>query len=495
MAGLIATNTIAQGDSREVGLDQLTANGFSLPRAIPSTPWIGAAALEVAHVWLYNGVWAGSFTLNNVAVLGITAFLTPPSRTLGKPYRLKANENKSFQGSIVLGMGFVLEPEQAAALIAQNPKNRDCLFPYLNGEDLNSRPDQTPSRWVINFQNFPLNREAEGVWQTSDEEQRKLWLRTGRVPFDYPESVAADYSDLLAIIEEKVKPERTRKNENGEFALRYPLYEKWWIYGEKRPALYATITGMKRVIACTRVSKYMNFELSDSNKVFTLDLFIFAFNEFNIFCLLQSNIHESWVHSTSSTHETRLRYTATDSFETFPFPDTSASSPHGVKRNAGSHDTNNPAFRDASCGLQTLLDDIGARYYQHRQTIMQTRGEGLTKTYNRFHNPNETAADIEKLRRLHTEMDNAVAAAYGWQDLHLEHGFHDTKQGIRYTLSETARREVLDRLLELNHQRYAEEVEAGLHDKKAKKTAATARTRQKKQTAKSSDAAKQLQLF
>ncbi len=96
---------------------------------------------------------------------------------------------------------------------------------------------------------------------------------------------------------------------------------------------------------------------------------------------------------------------------------------------------------------------------------MQTRQEGLTKTYNRFHNPDETATDIQQLRELHIEMDNAVAAAYDWQDLELSHDFHQTKQGLRFTISETARQEVLDRLLELNHQRYAEEVAQGLHDK------------------------------
>ena len=55
---------------------------------------------------------------------------------------------------------------------------------------------------------------------------------------------------------------------------------------------------------------------------------------------------------------------------------------------------------------------------------------------------------------------------HGWQDLKQEHGFHDTKQGLRYTISEAAQREVLDRLLRLNHERYAEEVRQGLHDKK-----------------------------
>jgi hypothetical protein len=97
---------------------------------------------------------------------------------------------------------------------------------------------------------------------------------------------------------------------------------------------------------------------------------------------------------------------------------------------------------------------------------MLDRWEGLTTTYNRFHHPDESAADIVHLRELHGEMDYAVAAAYGWTDLDLGHGFHKTAQGIRYTIHEAARREVLSRLLALNHERYAEEVAAGLHDKK-----------------------------
>ena len=102
---------------------------------------------------------------------------------------------------------------------------------------------------------------------------------------------------------------------------------------------------------------------------------------------------------------------------------------------------------------------------------MFARQEGLTATYNRFHDPGESAADIARLRGLHVEMDNAVAAAYGWADLDLGHGFHETAQGIRYTIHEAARRQVLSRLLELNHARYAEEVAAGLHEKKKGKRA------------------------
>ena len=121
------------------------------------------------------------------------------------------------------------------------------LFPYLNGEDLNSRPDQSPSRWVINFFDWPLRRGAKGRWANADERQRKNWLATGIVPDDYPDPVAADYPDCLAIVEEKVKPEREllRDNANGEDVK---------VFGGnmavRQQTLYATIAGMKRVSSC-----------------------------------------------------------------------------------------------------------------------------------------------------------------------------------------------------------------------------------------------------
>ncbi len=154
--GLVATNTIAQGDTREVGLDQLVAQGYTIPRAVPSRPWPGTAALEVAYVWLHKGEWQQKFVLNENPVDGITAFLTVPGKALGKPYRLVANEGKSFQGSNILGLGFTMSPEEAQALIEKDPKNEEVLFPYLNGQDLNSSPNQSPSRWVINFKDWPL---------------------------------------------------------------------------------------------------------------------------------------------------------------------------------------------------------------------------------------------------------------------------------------------------------------------------------------------------
>jgi hypothetical protein len=81
---------------------------------------------------------------------------------------------------------------------------------------------------------------------------------------------------------------------------------------------------------------------------------------------------------------------------------------------------------------------------------------GLTALYDRFHDPANLDAGIAELRERQVEMERAVAEAYGWH-FPLRQGFHETKQGVRYTISEPARLELLDRLLALNHERYAQE--------------------------------------
>ncbi len=413
MLGSIATNTIAQGDTREVGLDQIIDYGFAIPRAIKSRHWPGVASLQIAQVWIRKGQWVGSSQLDDVQVSSITSALTIPGGTIGHPGRLYANSALSFKGSDVLGMGFVVEPSEAQALLSKDARNKDILYPFLNGEDLNSRPDQSPRRWIINFQDWSAEK-------------------------------AQTYPDCWQIVEQRVRPERQKLNPNGEFALRKPLPQRYWQYNDRRPALYSKIAGLSRVLAIALTSRTAAFSFIPNSVVVSHAAGVFALEEAWAFAVLQSAIHVEWAWRYGSSLKEDLRYTPSDVFETFPFP----------------------ALR-----LEGLaaLDLIGEQCHQSRCNVMLDRQEGLTKTYNRIHNPNELASDIVRLRQLHAEMDRAVAAAYGWTDLDLGHDFHETKQGLRFTISEAARREVLDRLLALNHQRYAEEVAQGLHDKKVGK--------------------------
>ena len=399
--GLIATNTIAQGDTREVCLDSISRRA-SLFRATVDTPWPGTAAVVVNTVFTCKGVYEGSKWLNDEETEHINSFLSS-GESLGEPNRLAWNLKISFQGSILVGKGFVLDPSDAKNLIRRNGGNRAVLCPYLNAQDLNQRPDQSPSRWVINFHEWPLEK-------------------------------AETFVEPMNIVRTLVKPQRD--NVRSKTAR-----QKWWIYQASRPGLYGAIENLDRVLVSPIVSKYVNFAIVPNGWVYAHRLVVFARRDLATFALLQSNQHEIWARKYSSTLETRINYSPTDCFETFPFP------------------------LDI-----TPLEAIGETYHETRRGIMLERWEGLTATYNRFHDPEEVAADIQELRDLHVEMDTQVAAAYGWDDLSLEHGYHETAQGLRFTISEAARREVLTRLLKLNHERFAEECRQGLHTtKKGKK--------------------------
>lgn len=155
--GYLATNTIAQGDTSEVGLAQLIDRGWTIHRAVSSTPWPGQASLEIAKLWMSLVGWHGQKYLDDRWVRGIDEMLYPASRSNWRKQPLAANKNQSFQGSTVLGSGFTMSPEEAQALIEKDPRNAEVLFPYLGGKDLNQSPTHTSSRWVITFFTGPRN--------------------------------------------------------------------------------------------------------------------------------------------------------------------------------------------------------------------------------------------------------------------------------------------------------------------------------------------------
>jgi hypothetical protein len=296
----------------------------------------------------------------------------------------------------------------------------------LNGADLNQNSDQSPSRWVINF-------------------------------FDWPKSKAQDYQDCFEIVAEEVKPQRMTDN-------RKSYREKWWQFAEKRPDLYSTIRSMDRVICATIVTKYLSFVFEPTDIVFAHRCCIIALEDHSDFAILQSNLHEAWARYYSSTLESRINYSPSDCFETFPFPRL---------------DQDNEA----------ALSDVGRAYYELRQDLMEQTQLGLTKAYNLFHDPDTDAervaaaasadlttdeaeavtAQIANLRAVHARMDQLVLSAYGWDDVDLEHDFHAVdflpeNDRIRYTISKRARKVVLRRLLELNFERHAEEAEVPMEE-------------------------------
>lgn len=434
--GLLATNTIAQGDTQIVGLKTILDQGAVIYRATRSREWPGTAGVTIAEVWACKGAWLGPSVLDGNITTSITPFLDTAGAVTGRPVVLAANMDHSYQGSVVLGLGFVLEPEEAQRLLATDKRYRDVVFPYLTGQDLNTNLGQSASRWVINFRDWPLDRVTAEL--------------------GYGGPVAADYPDCLAIVTERVKPERTRLKPNGDFALRKPLPQRWWMHADKRPALYSALSKLQRTLVTARVSKLVIFEFVEPGFIFSDKVVVFPSESAAIFAVLQSNIHVEWAWQYSSTmRDAGINYAPTDCFETFPFP---------------VQDWQAGGLSDQS------LHRIGDTFWATRREIMLRRNIALTPLYNHFHNRDEQSADIVQLRELQVELDKAVVTAYGWSDLDLDHGFHATKQGERYAISKFARRSVLDRLLQLNHDRSQEEGTRPFPKRHSKKTGSQNRT-------------------
>jgi hypothetical protein len=406
--GMVATNTISQGDTRESGLAVILREGGTITFARRFIKWLGAANVEVNLVAIYKPdrslpAIPHSPILDSQPVDLISSRLDAEPEA--EPVRLKQNEGKAFQGDIVRGIGFVLEPGEAEVLIARDPRNADCLFPYLNGEDLNSHSEQQPSRWVICFHDWDLER-------------------------------ARQYPDLLRIVEERVKFERERLRGPGDKRNR----EYWWQFGAYRAGMRQAIAPLGRVLVRAEVSQLHMVSFVPKEWIYSHMLIVFAFDDDYHFALLQSGVHEAWLRQQASSLRTDIRYTPTDCFDTFPFP------PLEYERLASSQwqlEEMPQSFQQAA--------QLGAAYHEHRRQIMLARQLGLTKTYNLFHNPACQDADIVRLRELHAEMDRAILACYGWEDLEPSHNFYQNDRGqTRYTISPEARREVLARLVGLN---------------------------------------------
>lgn len=402
MLGLIATNTVAQGDTREVGLDQMVYSGFSITRAIQSCSWPSRGAnLEFAAVWGTRHVVSSQVTMvcDDESVPRISTLLEPAGRVEGKPERLVENAGIAFQGCIVLGKGFILDPEEARGWIKEEYRNVEVLFPYLNGEDLNSRSGCSASRWVVDFN------------ERSQEAARQYKLPWRHV-FD------------------KVRPERVVKD-----AEKYPrMVNEWWKYWNSRPVMRKAIADLDEVLVIAQVSRTLMPVRVLNRSVFDAKLVVFALNSSSDQTVLSSSIHQMWAVKFGTTMRVDPTYTPTTVFETFPRPEPTPE-----------------------------LEVIGRTLDTERREIMLRRDLGLTKLYNLVNDPGlgaGTDPDVDRMRAIHVELDAAVAAAYGWEDLDLTHGFHTYRKMTRWTLSPATRVEILDRLLEENHRRAAAEAAA-----------------------------------
>jgi hypothetical protein len=247
------------------------------------------------------------------------------------------------------------------------------------------------------------------------------------------------WPDLYDLIARKVRPARMAQGRDAR--AKY-----WWRFAETAPALYRTIAGKKRVLVRSLTSaSFATFTFLPIGMVYDQTLIVFAFDTHSAFVTLDSRCHEVWSLFFGGSIGETPRYNPARCFETFPFPE---------------------GFE-----FDTKMEPVGQNYFAFRANLMVGHNEGLTKTYNRFHNPDERDLDILKLRELHDAMDRAVLNAYGWTDLKptcefiLDYEEEENDDGKprrkkkpwRYRWPDEFRDEVLARLLALNQQRAAQE--------------------------------------
>jgi len=473
---IITTNSIIDGKTREGGLDVIVNDyGGSINFAVRSTRWPGAANLFVSLLGVVKDERERPRELDGKPVDYISTFFED-YQDIGEPKELGQNKDQMFQGSIFLGDGFLLSYEERDRLIAADPRNAEVIFPVINGQEVNSDPEQKAGRCIINF-------------------------------FDWPEEAASNYIRPFEIVRQKVLPVRLEQKDEG-------AKEKWWQYIRPRIELYKSIRKLDQCLVTAATTKHLNFSPSPVDRVFTHALFVYVNEEFSKIAILQSTLHNEWARKYSGALKQDLRYSPSNCFVTFPFP-------QGI-----------PNEKEAE------LERLVKQYHEFRRKLMLTMQLGLTKTYNQLHNSNlrelsetdintistlkpkefqkqfgnethnlwkhldktkdtctfnEAVRGILSLRELHKHMDQTVLKAYGWEDIDLAHNFYEVdylpeKDRVRYTISPDARKEVLKRLLKLNHDIHEQEFKAGLHSKgKGKK--------KKSKNKQKADAPEQIKLF
>jgi uncharacterized protein (DUF433 family) len=451
---LITTNSINRGETRDGGLEQIQKRDGNICFAQRSIQWPGQAAVEVTLISVTKRPKTARVILDNTEVDFIDSFLS--SENLSKPFVLRSNDQLAFQGTNIYGKGFILSQDEAKSLKEKDHKNKDVIQTYLTGDEINNNPNHYPERFVVNF------------WNRTLEEARA-------------------YEDCIKIVEERVKPERDKVNRD-----RYK--NVWWQFGEKCENLYKNTRSLRNVVVLSRVTKFIQPVIVENKGIFSDATVVFKQNTFRFIAYLNTTYHYEWCNFASSALASTIRYNPSDCVSNFPFP-----------QNINSQN-------------ELQLETVGETYHGHRKQLMLAMQLGLTKTYNAFHakemqpgittdilqsmdkksiekeygkevwnlwhhlqkmkNPvkgeavnvcsiEEAIASIVKLRELHVHMDNAVLDAYGWgsgsaQPIELKHDFYEVdylpeNDRIRYTIHPDARKEVLKRLLELNHQIHEEE--------------------------------------
>jgi SAM-dependent methyltransferase len=330
-AGLVGTNSISQGKSRVATLDYITQNDGYIHEAISTQPWSGEAAV---HVSLVN--WCKkeptTYHLDNRKVSQINSSLTSTT-DVSSAVRLSANLNRSFQGVIPVGKGFIITHQIAQDWIKSDQRSQEVLKLLSDATSLAKSPHGKPERWIIDFNDMSLED-------------------------------ASDYVLPLEHIKATVKLERD--NNRDERAR-----TNWWGFLRPRPDMRKAIASLSCYFNIPRHSKWFIFIPAQPNWLPGDSTNIVASDDFYILGILTSKVHRQWVKAQSSTLEDRTRYTNTTCFETFPFPQ-------------------NPLIKLVE-QIRAITHDL----HNYRTEQMDKKQWGITQLYNKFFN--EPSSQLYKL--------------------------------------------------------------------------------------------------
>jgi hypothetical protein len=304
-------------------------------------------------------------------------------------------------------------------------------FRYSQGTDLYGLGFvKTRSEWEALVAVEPAIREYLRPYVNAEILCSSPTLIGDRVAVDFGEREKRELigvSSLLAHLEEQVVQERSAQTRQ--------IHEhRPWLHWDKRTETYLEARNLNQIVVCPNLSKHLPFLFADPQWLFAKTVKFFVTDRYDDYALLQSSFFYSWVVATSPLRGSTIAFSTRNSLDTYAVP----------------------AYTPAMSGT-------GQRLWEYRANAMSRRSVGITRLLNMVHDDAARGTDVEELREAQRDVDRSVSAAYGWTDFELDHDFRETALGLRYTISEAVKTEALDRLLELNHQRHAEEVAQGLH--------------------------------
>lgn len=405
--GLIAADSIAEGDSAIVSLKQILNLGGEIYRAKTKEPWAGKASVITSRIHIYKGRWFSVNILDGESVDSISHQLKNDSEL--QVYKLKGNNSIASLGSYILGDGFILTEDEASRLL-KDKKYKNVILPYLDGNDINSNMNYSPSRWVINF------------WDWSIEESMQ-------------------YREAFDIIEHNVRDFRADKK-------RKSYREYWWHYAEKSPATYFSIgrgdnfnkkpkgyiekEEFKRVLVNARVSKFFAPVFVNPRVVFHEKVVVFPTQEYADYSFWNSTLPELWVRRQSGSLGLTLTISVSKCFVSLSKP------------------------KDYS--ESEKLNRLGRELEIIRIKVMENLKLSHTNYLNEVNDQLCDAPLIESYRRLLMEIDEEVLRLYGWDDIELQHGFYDERYGNStvkmFTIPSDVKEELIRRLTVLNNMEY-----------------------------------------